>query len=116
MGLERSEIEDQMDDIVEFSGLGTAMGLPLLQAMCPTTVRGEGNRSKPPLRMAFLYVPNGIHMRTIFDQFDQTLLLLGAPGSGKTTLLLELARDLIERAENDSDHPMPVVFNLSSWA
>jgi DNA polymerase III delta prime subunit len=44
------------------------------------------------------------------------LLILGAPGSGKTTLLLELARDLLERAEQDEQHPLPVVFNLSSWA
>jgi hypothetical protein len=27
-----------------------------------------------------------------------------------------LARDLIERAEQDEGHPIPVVFNLSSWA
>ena len=44
------------------------------------------------------------------------MLILGAPGAGKTTLLLELARDLLERAERDEQHPMPVVFNLSSWA
>jgi hypothetical protein len=41
---------------------------------------------------------------------------LGEPGSGKTTTLLELARDLIARAEKDSTLPIPVVFNLSSWA
>ncbi len=56
----------------------------------------------------------------IIDQFDQlgegrTLLILGAPGSGKTTSLLELARDLINRAEQDINQPIPVVFNLSSW-
>jgi serine/threonine protein kinase len=56
----------------------------------------------------------------IIDQFDQlgdgrTLLILGAPGSGKTTTLLELARDLINRAEQDINQPIPVVFNLSSW-
>lgn len=43
-------------------------------------------------------------------------MILGAPGSGKTTLLLELARDLLDRAEQDEQHLMPVVFNLSSWA
>src|SRR5581483_3002802 len=42
--------------------------------------------------------------------------ILGAPGAGKTTLLLELARDLIARAEQDERHPIPVVFNLASWA
>lgn len=61
-------------------------------------------------------LPAGRPMVEVFDQFDQTLLLLGAPGSGKTTLLLELTRDLIERAKGDPAHPIPVVFNLSSWA
>lgn len=61
-------------------------------------------------------IPHGTPMLSVFDQFDKTLLLLGAPGSGKTTLLLELTRDLIERAKEDPAHPMPVVFKLSSWA
>src|SRR5258708_27922951 len=43
-------------------------------------------------------------------------LILGEPGSGKTTLLLQLARELLDRAEQDETHRMPVVFNLSSWA
>ena len=56
----------------------------------------------------------------IIDQFDQlgagrTLLVLGEPGGGKTTTLLELARDLISRAEPDINQPIPVVFNLSAW-
>jgi predicted NACHT family NTPase len=50
----------------------------------------------------------------VFDDMGQTLLILGAPGAGKTTLLLALASDLLSRAENDTDHPIPVVFNLSS--
>jgi DNA polymerase III delta prime subunit len=54
------------------------------------------------------------------DQFDQlgadrTLLILGEPGSGKTITLLELARDLINRANQDINLPIPIVFNLSSW-
>jgi transcriptional regulator with XRE-family HTH domain len=52
----------------------------------------------------------------MFDELGGELLILGTPGSGKTTILLELARELIARAERDADHPMPVVFNLSSWA
>jgi DNA polymerase III delta prime subunit len=56
---------------------------------------------------------------SILDVFTQSvgaLLLLGAPGAGKTTLLLELCRDLLVQAVNDPHHPIPVVFNLSSWA
>jgi hypothetical protein len=41
-------------------GLGTAVSLPFLDAMVPALTRGAG---KPPLRMAFVYVPNGIDMR-----------------------------------------------------
>ena len=52
----------------------------------------------------------------VFDQMGGALLILGAPGAGKTTLLLELCRGLIGRAEQDEGHPIPVVFNLSSWA
>lgn len=52
-----------------------------------------------------------------FDElgFGRTLLILGKPGSGKTTTLLELAQELIDRAEKDPKLPIPVVFNLSSW-
>ncbi len=53
----------------------------------------------------------------VFDD-DSTggkLLILGAPGSGKTTALLELAQELITRAEADGAEPMPVLCNLSSW-
>lgn len=54
---------------------------------------------------------------TIFDQEDVSgkLLILGEVGSGKTTTLIELARELITRAESDVDQPMPVLFVLSSW-
>lgn len=40
-------------------GAGTALALPLLDAMAPAFVRAAG---KAPNRMAFLYVPNGIMM------------------------------------------------------
>ena len=61
-------------------------------------------------------LPAGTQILTVFDEMDHSLLLLGAPGSGKTTLLLELTRDLLDRAERDPAHPIPVVFPLSTWA
>jgi predicted NACHT family NTPase len=61
-------------------------------------------------------LPPGTRISTAFDEFGQTLLILGAPGTGKTTLLLELTKDLLARAEQDPNHPLPVVFNLASWA
>ena len=56
----------------------------------------------------------------VIDKFDElgvgrSLLILGEPGAGKTITLLELARDLIERAEQDIDCPIPVVLPLASW-
>ncbi|MEM9540970.1 MAG: protein kinase [Cyanobacteria bacterium P01_E01_bin.42] len=61
---------------------------------------------------------SGIRLIHKFDELGagRTLLILGEPGSGKTTTLLELARDLILRADRDPSLPIPVVFNLSSWS
>jgi hypothetical protein len=42
-------------------GAGTAIALPLLDAMVPAFARAAA--TKPPVRMAFLYVPNGIVMK-----------------------------------------------------
>ncbi|MDJ0736316.1 MAG: NACHT domain-containing protein [Nostocaceae cyanobacterium] len=58
--------------------------------------------------------------KPIIEAFDKEdisgrLLILGNPGAGKTTLLLELARDLIERAQHNPDYPIPVLFELSNW-
>ena len=40
-------------------GMGTAMALPWLEAMAPIA---RGASAAPPLRLAFFYVPNGVHM------------------------------------------------------
>ncbi len=54
----------------------------------------------------------------IYEEIGQgrTLLILGSPGAGKTLALLQLAQRLIKRSELKPDLPIPVVFNLSSWA
>src|SRR6266516_1812150 len=67
------------------------------------------NRSARPLAP-------GTRITQVYDDASGELLILGEPGSGKTTLLLELARDLLNRAQQNYTHPIPVVFNLSSWA
>ncbi len=61
-------------------------------------------------------LPVGKPVIAVFDDLLGELLILGAPGGGKTTMLLELTRDLIARARNNEQHPIPVVFNLSTWA
>lgn len=60
-------------------------------------------------------LPAGTRISTVFDNHPGGLLILGAPGSGKTTLLLELAQDLLDRADEDEVALIPIVFNLSSW-
>jgi GTPase SAR1 family protein len=57
----------------------------------------------------------GTPMIAVFEDMGEALLILGAPGAGKTTMLLDLARDLIDRAQRDAGQPIPVVLNLSSW-
>ncbi|XGV97342.1 MAG: tetratricopeptide repeat protein [Leptolyngbya sp. BL-A-14] len=56
----------------------------------------------------------------VIDKFDdmgagRSLLILGEPGAGKTTTLAELAKNLIDQAEQDFNQSIPVVFSLSSW-
>ena len=43
-------------------GMGTTLALPLLDAMAPSVLLAGGQTKRAPNRMAFLYVPNGMHM------------------------------------------------------
>ena len=67
--------------------------------------------SQPPQTL-----PTQTHMIDLFAESGHALLILGDPGSGKTTMLLDLARTAIEAAHENREQPIPVVFNLSSWA
>ncbi|NEQ51953.1 MAG: NACHT domain-containing protein [Leptolyngbya sp. SIO3F4] len=53
----------------------------------------------------------------IFERQDiqGKLLILGEPGSGKTTELLQLAQDLVARAEKDKSQAVPIILELSTW-
>ena len=52
-------------------GLGTAVSLPFLDAMVPAFAAPAAG--KPPLRMAFVYVPNGIDMRNWNPDYEGPL-------------------------------------------
>lgn len=59
---------------------------------------------------------HSVDIANVFDDAEQSLLILGAPGAGKTTLLLQLASALLDRARRDEAAPVPVVFHLVTWA
>ena len=43
-------------------GMGAAIALPWLEAMAPRSALAASDSGKPPVRLAFLYVPNGMQM------------------------------------------------------
>ncbi len=43
-------------------GAGVALGLPWLEAMMPSTARAQSQPPKNPVRMAMLYMPNGVNV------------------------------------------------------
>lgn len=61
-------------------------------------------------------LPSGTTIKQVYEESEDTLLILGEPGAGKTTLLLQLAKDLLQEAALEESLPLPVVFNLSTWA
>lgn len=60
-------------------------------------------------------VPDEADIATVFDELQDSMLILGAPGAGKTTLLLELARNLADQAHADETEPIPVLVDLAGW-
>jgi DNA polymerase III delta prime subunit/MFS family permease len=68
--------------------------------------------SKPKSRL-----PKNTHIIKVFDKegVEGRLLILGKPGAGKTTMLLELAKELMQRTEQDLSEPVPILLSLSSW-
>ncbi|WP_151757767.1 NACHT domain-containing protein [Dictyobacter vulcani] len=58
----------------------------------------------------------GSQLIDVYDASRNSLVIIGDEGSGKTTVLLELLRDLWQRAQQDTQMPIPIMFHLSSWA
>ncbi len=61
-------------------------------------------------------LPPGTSILKLYDMSERELLILGEPGAGKSTVLLQLAQALVQRAEQEEAHPLPVILRLSSWA
>ncbi len=60
-------------------------------------------------------LPIGTKVWDVFDQAGGALLIMGSPGAGKTTTLLQLATDLVQRADLDENYPVPVALSLATW-
>ncbi len=80
-------------------GLGTALALPMLEAMAPSTRLLASTARKFPVRMAFVYVPNGVNMSdwtpsTVGTNFDLPAILQPlAPFKNEFSVLSGLALD-----------------------
>ncbi|MDP7050024.1 MAG: DUF1552 domain-containing protein [Verrucomicrobiota bacterium] len=55
--------QDQLHRRTFLKGLGAAVSLPLLESMIPAQAFARAAAAQPPMRMAFLFVPNGVHMQ-----------------------------------------------------
>lgn len=66
-------------------------------------------------RLLTAHATTGPTIVQFYDQAREKVLILGQPGSGKTTLLLQLASELLARAEEEERYPLPVILPLGSW-
>jgi transcriptional regulator with XRE-family HTH domain len=96
--------------------LAALPGLKLRLALEPEAVAELAPELLGPLPAPAGLLPEGTSLLDCYDEALGELLLLGEPGAGKTTLLLGLLEDLLVRAREDARHPLPVVFQLASWA
>jgi len=89
--------------------LGTHKRTDTTCSSLPLTLHESSTTVENPL-------PSCTSISEAYDHAGQQLLILGEPGAGKTTLLLELACELLTRAEGDPTLPIPIILHLSSWA
>lgn len=89
-------------------------------------MREISNPSKPLIRRIFNSIASSqsesieLHTSTATllnrDDIEGRLLILGEPGSGKTNELLTVARELLQKAQQSNNSPIPVIFELSEWS
>lgn len=86
-------------------GLGVAMGLPMLDAMSPVSALAGPAAPKSPVRMAFLFFPNGVNPKTwtpekTGPEFELGPMLRSMEGVRKDVLVLS---NLTNRATDTGD-------------
>jgi transcriptional regulator with XRE-family HTH domain/DNA polymerase III delta prime subunit len=82
----------------------------------PDAVQNAANRLLRMSQHDVQELPSGTSILEVYEMSERELLILGEPGSGKSTLLLRLAQMLVQQAEQEEAHPLPVILSLSSWA
>src|SRR5262245_39747300 len=72
-------------------GMGAALALPWLESLSGVARGATATAGKPPVRMCFWYVPNGVHLPAWFPKSEGTLVELRvAPAAGVRPRLAQL--------------------------
>jgi transcriptional regulator with XRE-family HTH domain len=103
------------NELLEHS-LQETIWIELGLAGMPDSVQNATNRLVSVSQQDDQPLPSGTSIMDVYERSERELLILGAPGAGKSTMLLQLAQKLVQRAEREETHPLPVVLRLSSWA
>lgn len=94
--------------------------LPVLQKPIPGTKAIDLQLALKSIKSqsvtAYSTVASHVTIADIFDDANGQLILIGETGSGKTRKLCELAKELVSRAEQNKDHPIPIVLSLTTWS
>ncbi len=103
------------NELLEYS-LQKLVWIELGLAGIPNAVQNATNRLVRLSQQDAQMLPPGTSILEVYETSERELLILGEPGAGKSTLLLRLAQKLVQLAEQDETHPLPVILRLSSWA
>jgi len=99
-------------------GLGTMMALPMLEAMTPLSALAATATKNHPTRMAFLFVPNGMHMQAWTPATEGTDFVLPSimePLKNVRESLLVLSGLTQDKARPNGDGPGDHARSASAW-
>jgi len=102
-------------ELLEYS-LQEIVWIELGLAGMPDAVQNATNRLVRLSGHPAQALPPGTSILEVYETSERELLILGEPGAGKSTLLLHLAQTLVQRAEQEEAHPLPLILRLSTWA
>ncbi len=102
-------------ELLEYS-LQEIVWIELGLAGMPDAVQNATNRLVRLSGQDAQTLPPGTSILEVYETSERELLILGEPGAGKSTLLLHLAQALVQWAEQEEAHPLPLILRLSTWA